>query len=245
MDIPVQKFDDVEVVSVEGKLEAAEVAQHKPILAKLLGQGRCRIVIDMTKLEHISYSGLNLLIEARDLARIEDGDVRIACMPSQIKEVFDLTDYTAFFEFYDDVDTAKASFGVVEQKRKDSFRIGYQQFGQVDVVTVSGRMEPTIAWQLGHVLYGLLDQGRCWIVLDLTEITYLESKGLRVIFDCTQIARNTNTGDVLIRNDGDLILAGMPPLIKEALELTFLSSAFTFGDDVKEAIKSLGGTVSD
>jgi anti-anti-sigma factor len=238
MDSNTQQFDQVDVWSVGEKLGPAEVAELKPGWIERLAQGRRLIVIDLAKLESIGSPGLRALLEVRDLARSNHGDVRIASMSPRVKAAFDLIRYTQLFMIYDDVETAKASFTGMDPV--ESFWLSSQSLGLVDVVKVSGRMEAGQAWQLGHILHGLLDQGRCRIVLDLTELTYLEHKGLRVIYDFSMIAKNTNTGDVYLRNDGDLILSGMPTQIKEALKVSGLALLFTFSDDVTKAIKSFG-----
>jgi anti-sigma B factor antagonist len=44
------------------------------------------------------------------LTDLEGGDIRITRLPERIREVFDLTGFTALFTHYDDVVTAVGSF---------------------------------------------------------------------------------------------------------------------------------------
>jgi anti-sigma B factor antagonist len=116
MNIAHKRFNRVDLLTLEGRLDAASAPQLKQQIESLFEQGRYRIVLDMANLEYLASPGLRVLIEARKRARdwkitdLEGGDVRIANMPPRIKEVFDLTGFTALFETYPDVTEAIGSF---------------------------------------------------------------------------------------------------------------------------------------
>ena len=116
MDVSHKKFNRVDLLTLEGRMDAASAPQLKQHIDALFEQGRYRIVLDLTKLDYIASPGLRVLIEARKRARdrkltdIEGGDVRIANLPPRIKEVFDLTGFTSLFEIYNDTLDAVGSF---------------------------------------------------------------------------------------------------------------------------------------
>jgi anti-sigma B factor antagonist len=116
MDIAHKRFNRADLLSLKGRLDAASAPQLKQQIESLFEQGRYRIVLDMSELEYLASPGLRVLIEARKRARdwkitdLEGGDVRIANLPPRIKEVFDLTGFTALFETYPDVTEAIGSF---------------------------------------------------------------------------------------------------------------------------------------
>ncbi|KAB8143985.1 STAS domain-containing protein [Chloroflexia bacterium SDU3-3] len=109
-------YNRVDLLSIEGRMDAASAPQFKQQIDELFEQGRYRIVIDMAKLAYIASPGLRVLIEARKRARdlklpdLDGGDIRIVNLPGNIKEVFDLTGFTSLFEIYDDVTEAVGSF---------------------------------------------------------------------------------------------------------------------------------------
>jgi anti-sigma B factor antagonist len=116
MEITHKRFNRVDLLEIEGRMDAASAPQLKQQIEALFDQNRYRLVLDMAKLEYIASPGLRVLIEARKRARdwkltdLEGGDVRIANLPSRIKEVFDLTGFTSLFEIYGDTVEAVGSF---------------------------------------------------------------------------------------------------------------------------------------
>jgi anti-sigma B factor antagonist len=116
MEINHKRLNRVDLLKIEGRMDAANAPQLKQQLDSLFEQGRYRIVLDLAGLEYIASPGLRVLIEARKRARdwkitdLEGGDVRIANLPQRIKEVFDLTGFTSLFEIYPDTLEAVGSF---------------------------------------------------------------------------------------------------------------------------------------
>ncbi len=116
MEISHRTLNRVDIVSVTGRLTAAEAPQLQQQLNQLFEEGRFRILLDFSELDYISSPGLRVLIEARKRARewklseFDRGDIRIVNLPSRIREVFDLTGFTSLFQIYDDVVDAVGSF---------------------------------------------------------------------------------------------------------------------------------------
>jgi anti-sigma B factor antagonist len=116
MEITHKRFNRVDLLAIEGRMDAASAPQLKQQIDSLFDQGRYRLVLDLAGLEYIASPGLRVLIEARKRARdwkltdLEGGDVRIANLPPRIKEVFDLTGFTSLFEIYNDTLEAVGSF---------------------------------------------------------------------------------------------------------------------------------------
>lgn len=116
MEISHRRLNRVDIVSVKGRLTAAESSQLQQQLNRLFEEGRFRILLDFAQLEYISSPGLRVLIEARKRARewkiteFDRGDVRIVNLPPRIREVFDLTGFTSLFQIYDDVVEAVGGF---------------------------------------------------------------------------------------------------------------------------------------
>ena len=116
MEITHKRLNRVDLLTIEGRMDAANAPQLKQQIDSLFEQGRYRIVLDLAGLEYIASPGLRVLIEARKRARdwkltdLEGGDVRIANLPPRIKEVFDLTGFTSLFEIYPSTLEAVGSF---------------------------------------------------------------------------------------------------------------------------------------
>lgn len=116
MEIIHRKLKNTDVLKIVGRLDAGTAPQLQDTIQELFASGRHRIVLDLQDLDYISSPGLRVLIEARKKARewklsdLERGDIRIANLPPRIREVFDLTGFTALFQIYDDLVEAIDSF---------------------------------------------------------------------------------------------------------------------------------------
>ena len=116
MEIAHKRMNRVDMLTVVGRLDAMHAPQLKQEIDRLFDQGRYRLVLDFSELEYVASPGLRVLIEARKRARdwkitdLEGGDVRIAGLPSRIREVFDLTGFTSLFEIFSNTTEAVGSF---------------------------------------------------------------------------------------------------------------------------------------
>lgn len=116
MEISHRRLNRVDVLTITGRLTAAEAPQVQERINQLFNEGRYRILLDFAGLEYISSPGLRVLIEGRKRARewkltdFDRGDVRIVNLPPRIREVFDLTGFTSLFHIYDDLVEAVGSF---------------------------------------------------------------------------------------------------------------------------------------
>ncbi len=116
MEITQKRLNRVDLLLVSGRLDAMHAPALRNKIEELFADGRYRIVLDFSGLEYVASPGLRVLIEARKKARdwkitdFEGGDVRLASLPSRIREVFDLTGFTSLFDIYADATEAVGSF---------------------------------------------------------------------------------------------------------------------------------------
>jgi len=116
MEITHKRMNRADLLVVSGRLDAMHAPALKAKIEELFAEGRYRIVLDFSSLEYVASPGLRILIEARKKARdwkitdLEGGDVRLAGLPSRIREVFDLTGFTKLFDIYPDATEAVGSF---------------------------------------------------------------------------------------------------------------------------------------
>jgi anti-anti-sigma factor len=102
------------------------------------------------------------------------------------------------------------------------------QYKQCDMAKVTGRIDSFTAPQLSNTLHSFTDQGRYKILLDLTDVSYVSSAGLRVMIDIQKICKQSNRGQV--------VLVCVPQRIYETLELAGFVPLFKFYDDVSAAV---------
>jgi anti-sigma B factor antagonist len=105
-----------------------------------------------------------------------------------------------------------------------------KQLKRVDVVTVSGRVDSSTAPELESVLKSIVDADRFRICMDLENLEYLSSAGIKVLISTLKACKRWNRGDVR--------LANVPPYIAEVFELAGLTPLFKTYPNLVEAVGS-------
>jgi anti-sigma B factor antagonist len=113
--------------------------------------------------------------------------------------------------------------------------ITHKRMNRVDLLTLSGRLDAATAPVLKQQIDALFDQGRYRIVLDLSDLDYIASPGLRVLIEARKRARDRKISDL---EGGDIRIANLPPRVKEVFDLTGFTTLFEIYPDVVEAVGS-------
>jgi anti-sigma B factor antagonist len=103
------------------------------------------------------------------------------------------------------------------------------QENQFVIITVKGRIDSNTAPQFLEALKSITTRDIFTIILDLHDVVYISSAGLRVLIDILKTCKRSNTGD--------LILVNVPQRINETLELAGFAPLFRFSPDVQTAIE--------
>ncbi len=102
-----------------------------------------------------------------------------------------------------------------------------RELKHVSVVVVSGRVDSATAPDLQKALQDLFDSEHKQLVLDLKDVDYMSSAGLRVLVSMQKAAK---------KNGGTLRLAQLSARVTEVLELAGLAPVFDIYPDVVEAV---------
>ena len=97
-----------------------------------------------------------------------------------------------------------------------------------DLVKVKGRIDSYTAPNLSETLGELTKQNKYKIIMDLSNVSYVSSAGLRVLIDLQKTCKKMNQGEVLLVN--------IPPRVYETLELAGFVPLFKFYTDVESAL---------
>jgi anti-sigma B factor antagonist len=103
-------------------------------------------------------------------------------------------------------------------------------FKRCALVKVTGRVDSQTSPQLADALGALTDGGQFRIVLDVSETSFMSSSGLRVLINVQKTCKRWNRGQV--------VLAAVPQLILEALDLAGFVPLFQIFDTTTEAVAS-------
>jgi anti-sigma B factor antagonist len=113
--------------------------------------------------------------------------------------------------------------------------VTHRRFNRVDLLEVAGRVDAATASKLKQHIDALFEEGRYRIVLDLAQLEYISSPGLRVLIEARKRAREWKITDL---EGGDIRIANLPPKIKEVFDLTGFTGLFEIFSDTVEAVGS-------
>ena len=109
MEYNVEEKGGVLVVALIGRLVAACTEEVMEAITPRMARTRTKMVLDLSRMSHIDSSGLGMLVKLLHRATDKGGVVKIACLQSHPRIVFDITKAYRVFEIYDSVDAALKS----------------------------------------------------------------------------------------------------------------------------------------
>ncbi|MFZ0533912.1 MAG: STAS domain-containing protein [Anaerolineales bacterium] len=99
-----------------------------------------------------------------------------------------------------------------------------------DLVVIKGRIDSYTAPNLSDNLNEITKHDIYKIILDMSDVSYVSSAGLRVLIDVQKTCKKLNQGEVLLVN--------IPQRVYETLELAGFVPLFKFYNNVPSALAS-------
>jgi anti-anti-sigma factor len=106
MDLSIRDGDGLAVVALSGELDPADapaVASHLITAVAVCGPS---VIVDLTDLEGIGYSGLAVLLRVRKWTRRNAGDLLLAAPQSPVRRILEATGLIDVFSVYRSVEEA-------------------------------------------------------------------------------------------------------------------------------------------
>lgn len=97
---------DIAVVQIAGRLDFLSAGAARDEFARVVQDGKHRIVVDLGDVPFIDSSGLGSLIGGLKAARQAGGDLRIARPTEQARSVLKLTSLDRVFRAHETIDEA-------------------------------------------------------------------------------------------------------------------------------------------
>ena len=101
----------VSILKVSGYLDTTTAGELENALYGLLHKKKYRVVVDLSGVNYISSAGWGIFIgEIKDI-RDNKGDLKLAGMNGDVREVYELLEFHSILSSYDTADDAIAAFG--------------------------------------------------------------------------------------------------------------------------------------
>ncbi len=100
---------DVNIVSLNGALNARSAEEAKQTFRDLVEQGITQVIVNLKDVPFIDSSGLASLVSGLKTLGGEASNLKLAAPQSQARLLFELTMFDRVFEIHDSVEDAKDS----------------------------------------------------------------------------------------------------------------------------------------
>jgi anti-sigma B factor antagonist len=109
--------------------------------------------------------------------------------------------------------------------------IDVEQFGEITAVSIAGDIDALTASEASAFLHAQLEAGRVHLILDLGQVRFMSSAGIRLLLENSRKSREQG---------GDLRLARIPAGVARTLEITGVDRILGAYPTVDEAVSSFG-----
>lgn len=110
MELTEKKSADISILALTGRLDAYSATEVEKKFDAVIESGCVKMVLNLEGMEYISSSGLRVFLSQLKKVRKQSGDIKLAGMKPNIKEVFDIAGFTQLFNIFENEDAAKLSF---------------------------------------------------------------------------------------------------------------------------------------
>jgi anti-anti-sigma factor len=108
--VAVQRYADVLVVAVDGRIDYVNAEEFKASLMPYLTNGTAgagnQVVLDLSRLEYIRSAGLRVLMIAAREAKAKQGKLIAVALQPVVREIFEISKFTLVFQLFDSVQDA-------------------------------------------------------------------------------------------------------------------------------------------
>lgn len=105
-----QQENDITVIVMDGRLDAALAKEFKNQMSALVDAGRIKVIIDMARVDFVDSSGLGSLVGALKLVNNHGGDIKIVSPRPEVRTIFELTRLHRIFDMFETLDIAVNQF---------------------------------------------------------------------------------------------------------------------------------------
>jgi anti-anti-sigma factor len=105
MEITHRVENEILIVAIMGRLDAATAPIADETIKKTLAENTSRLLFDLSALEYLSSGGLRVILGAAKEIRRREGKVALAGLNQYVYEIFDVSGFTSMIPIKDTVET--------------------------------------------------------------------------------------------------------------------------------------------
>lgn len=223
----------VTVLELVGVLDGRSTAKLEAEMLELTQRGRLKVIVECGELSHLSSEGMGIFLSHLIKTRKQGGDIKFCKMRDEVRAVLSVLGLGKLLVVKADVEEALSEFGATKgvgaKEQEEKLRIVVKDEGKAAVASLFGFVDRHTIEQLDACLSKLLEEGRCKIVIDCAELTYISSNGMGVFISFVSKAR---------AQDGDIRLCNMRDIARTVVTMLGLHRLFQVFEDRESAVAS-------
>jgi anti-anti-sigma factor len=98
------------LLTLSGTIETTNASGLEDTLARIINEKCYRIVVDLGGVKYISSAGWGIFISEIKRIRRNGGDIKLASMISEVREVFELLEFNSILKPFNDKESAVMDF---------------------------------------------------------------------------------------------------------------------------------------
>ena len=111
MQLNMTEQGDIVVISIEEeRMDAHNSGDLKEQMLQLFDEGKCSLIINLSKVRFIDSSGLGALVSGFKNSSAREGSLKLCCLQPQVRSMFELTRLHRVFEIFTTQEETLKSF---------------------------------------------------------------------------------------------------------------------------------------
>jgi anti-anti-sigma factor len=110
MEITEKREQNCTVVCIDGRLDTTNYSILEKRLMGLIDAGDIRLLVDLSRMDYVSSSGLRILLMALKRITMAKGKFVLCSLQENIKEIFEISGFTNIFEICDNEEAGLKAF---------------------------------------------------------------------------------------------------------------------------------------
>lgn len=116
LNIAEEWVEDIVVLRLSGLVDSGTSQLMEDRFNELITKGNVKIIADLQEVDYISSAGWGIFVGEIKGVRKQNGDIKLARMRPDVREVFDLLEFDALLTPYNSMDDAFAAFNQQEKR---------------------------------------------------------------------------------------------------------------------------------
>jgi anti-sigma B factor antagonist len=108
------------LLTLSGTIETTNASGLEDTMARIINEQCYRIVVDLGGVTYISSAGWGIFISEIKRIRRNGGDIKLASMTPEVREVFELLEFNSILKPFNDTDSAVSDFAIAAERAESS-----------------------------------------------------------------------------------------------------------------------------